>query len=123
MSRVLAPSRHRRDERVRTRLRVRYGIGAIDRESFAESISAGGLYIATNDVFKVGTRLVLRIEFPERAVCHSGEVTWAIHVPDHLQDRMVCGMGVAFIDPDPQWQEFFLRWKTGVAGTDDRGEA
>lgn len=119
MSQALAPPL-RRDERVRIRLRVQYGMGAIDREGFAESISASGLYIATNDVFKVGTRLVLRVEFPERAVCHAGEVTWAIRVPEHLQDRMVCGMGVAFVDPDPQWQGFFRRWSTSLAQPAER---
>jgi hypothetical protein len=64
-------------------------------------------------VFKVGTRLVVRIEFPERAVCHRGEVTWAIRVPEHLRDQMVCGMGISFIDPDPQWPLFFREWVTG----------
>lgn len=101
----------RRDTRVRTRLRVSYGIGAIDLSGFAESVSLGGLYINTNDVFKVGTRLVLRVEFPDRAVCQRGEVTWAIRVPEHMRDKMVCGMGISFIDPDPQWREFFANWQ------------
>jgi len=102
---------HRSDDRVRARLHVTYGVGTLECTSFVESISPGGVYINTNDVFKVGTRLVLRIEFAERAVCVQGEVTWAIRVPEDLKDKMVCGMGVVFIDPDPQWPKFFLRWR------------
>lgn len=66
--------------------------------------------INTNDVLEVGTRLIVRIEFPERAVRHRAEVTWAIRVPEHLRKQMVCGMGLSFIDPDPQWPEFFALW-------------
>ncbi len=115
MSQVTAPN-VRQHPRVPARLRVSYGVGAIDHTGFAESVSEGGLYVNTNEVFKVGTHLVLRVEFPERAVCQRGEVTWAIRVPDHLRERMVCGMGIAFIDPDPQWRDFFRRWKAGQGG-------
>lgn len=104
----------RRHDRVHARLPVAYGVDEIDRQSYAESISEGGLYIHTNDVLKVGTRLIVRIEFPERAVCHRAEVTWAIHVPEHLREQMVYGMGLTFIDPDPQWPEFFRRWTSGA---------
>jgi len=116
MSQVETAPCARRDERVRARLPVTYGDGAIDRRSFAESISEGGLYVNTNEVFKVGTRLVVRIEFPDRAVCHRAEVTWAIRVPEHLREQMVCGMGLSFIDPDPQWPEFFHRWTIELHG-------
>ena len=115
MSLLQAPPPYRRDERVRTRLRVRYGIGAIDRTGHAQSISSGGLYIDTNDVFKIGTHVVLRVEFPERTVCHNGEVTWAIRVPDHLREQMVCGMGIAFMDPGSEWKEYFENWKASLA--------
>jgi len=115
MSQATIADGARRHDRVRTRLRVIYGTGAEECSSLAESISEGGLYINTNDVLKVGTRLVLRIEFPEHTVFHRGEVTWAIRVPEHLRDQMVCGMGVSFIDPDPQWPEFFRTWAETTA--------
>ena len=104
----------RRGERVHSRLPVNYGPGDFDCKSFAESISLGGLYIHTNEVFKVGTRLVLRVDFPEKTVCLQGEVTWAIQVPDQLQKTMVSGMGISFIDPSPEWHAFFERWKEGL---------
>ena len=111
MSPLQAISPARRHDRVHARLRVAYGEGTIDYREHAESISEGGLYINTNEVLRVGTQLVVRIEFPDRTVCHRGEVTWAIRVPDHLRDQMVCGMGISFLDPAPQWQEFFREWR------------
>ncbi len=111
MNQLATQTQSRRHQRVRTRLRISYGVGTINREAFAESISEAGLHIDTNDVFQVGTRLILRVEFPGRAICHQGEVTWAIHVPPHMSDSMVCGMGIRFVDPDPRWMDFFRQWK------------
>ncbi len=107
----------RRHSRVRARLWVSYGIDSIDSAGCAESVSEGGLHISTNDVLGVGTRLVLRIEFPERAVLQLGEVTWAIRVPEHLRDEMVCGMGIRFLDLDPGWMEFFRGWRGSLASS------
>jgi uncharacterized protein (TIGR02266 family) len=107
----------RRHDRIRTRLEVRYGEKGPEHTGTAESISEGGLYINTNEVYPVATRIVLEVSFPERTVRHRGEVVWAIHVPEHLRSSLVCGMGVRFIDPDPQWHVFFHRWKAvGDAG-------
>lgn len=117
MSPVEIAQRVRQHDRVRSRLPVSYGVSATDSRSHAESISEGGLYINTNEVFKVGTRLIVRIEFPDRAVCHQAEVTWAIQVPEHLREQMVCGMGLTFVDPDPQWPEFFRTWMSGLRET------
>ena len=107
----------RRHSRVRARLWVSYGIDSIDSAGCAESVSEGGLHISTNEVLGVGTRLVLRIEFPERAVLQLGEVTWAIRVPEHLRDEMVCGMGIRFLDLDPEWMEFFRGWQGSLASS------
>ena len=104
----------RRHDRIRTRLKVRFGVGNTNREELSESISEGGLYISTNDVYKVGMRLVVKVEFPEGTVCHRAEVVWAIRVPEHLRESMVCGMGITFIDPDPGWSAFFRRWKASI---------
>ena len=103
----------RRHDRIRTRLRVWFGIGDTDREDRCESISEGGLYIGTNDVYKVGTRLVLHVEFPQRTVTQLGEVVWAIRVPEHMRESMVCGMGIRFVHIDPSWPTYFREWKEG----------
>jgi hypothetical protein len=105
----------RRHPRVRTSLVVHYGPETPDRTASAETVSEGGLHIRTNDTLKVGTRLVLRIEFPERPVQLRGEVVWSIRVPAHLERDMVCGMGVRFLGGDLEWPAFFRRWKEHVA--------
>ena len=109
--------RSRRHRRVHTRLWVSYGVDSIDSAGCAESLSEGGLLINTNDVLGVGTRLLLRIEFPDRAMKLLGEVTWAIRVPEHLRDEMVCGMGIRFLDPDADWLEFFDGWQETLASS------
>jgi hypothetical protein len=104
-----------RYERVRAKLHVRVGAGGTNLESIAENISEGGMYVNTNDPIKPGTRVLVQIEFPDRLVLHRGEVMWAIHVPEHLRDSMICGMGIGFIDPEPGWPEFFRRWRASAA--------
>ena len=118
MSKVGEKRDTRRHERVRIRLDVSYGIHQPDRKAVADNISEAGLYLNTNDVFGVGTRLVLRIEFPHVSVWHSGEVVWACRVPDHLRDSMMCGMGIRFINPDSTWPAFFREWVKVRAGSE-----
>lgn len=98
-------------DRVQTRLRVRYGNGRAECEDSASNISEGGMFIETNQVFPVGTRLILYIEFPRRTIQQWGEVTWAIRIPEHLRGSMVCGMGISFVDSEPSWPKFFRDWK------------
>ena len=101
--------------RVHARLPVSYGEGEPDRRGFAETISEGGLYIKTNDPFKTGTRLVLCLELPDGPVRLSGEVAWAIRVPEHQSEQMMCGMGVSFPRPDPEWRRRFESFRRGAA--------
>jgi len=112
MNELATSIRNRRHRRIRARLHVTYRVGTEEHKDYAESISEGGLYVNTNEVLEVGTRLVVRIDFPDHAVSHLAEVVWAIRVPEHLRHQMVCGMGLSFIDPDPQWVEFFSRWES-----------
>jgi hypothetical protein len=101
----------RRSERVRVRLPVRYGPGSVEREGFADSISEGGLYINTNRIYKVGTSLLVEIDFPGRTFYHQGEVVWAIAVPEHQRSALICGIGIGFTRPDPAWPGYFREWK------------
>lgn len=104
----------RRRERVDASLGVRFGLAALDREAVAGNVSEGGLYIRTNQVFHVGTRLQLAIEFPRRVVRCAGEVMWAITVPEHQCRTLVHGMGIQFVDTEPEWKVFFERWRDGL---------
>jgi len=107
----------RTSPRIPSRLPVRYGYVTVDRSAIAENISEGGLYIRTNQVLPVGSQISMEIEFPERTVVQTGEVLWAIRVPEHLAQAMDCGMGIRFIDTVPDWIEFFARWRRGITGS------
>jgi uncharacterized protein (TIGR02266 family) len=104
----------RKFERVPSRLAVRYGYVTLDREGIADNVSEGGLFIRTNQVFPMGTHLRLEVDFPERTIQQSGEVMWAIKVPEHQVETMICGMGIRFVDTEPGWPEFFRRWMADV---------
>jgi len=106
----------REDPRVRSQLPVRYGYVTADRSALAQNVSEGGLYIRTNQVLPVGSQISMEIEFPERTIVHTGEVMWAIRVPEHMAATLVCGMGVRFVDTIPGWSAFFRRWKSGLDG-------
>ena len=101
-------------ERVQHKVPVHYGVGLVEREGWADTISEGGLFINTNQIYKAGTRIVMQIAFPERARTQLGEVVWAVQVPDHLRGQMVCGMGVRFLNIDAEWPAFFRRWRATV---------
>jgi hypothetical protein len=103
--------KERRSARLRTELRVRYGVESLDHVEQAQNICEGGLYIATNRVLEVGTRIQLAIAFPDQEPLLAGEVVWAIQVPEHLRQSVVYGMGIRFVDPHPAWPECFRRWK------------
>ena len=105
---------NRRHERIEVRLPVRYGRASLDKNAFAENISESGLYINTNQVFSVGTVLLMQVEFPQSTITQHGLVMWAIGVPEHMRDSMVCGMGIAFTALDPGWPTFFSNWMTSL---------
>ncbi len=108
----LATSMDREASRIATRLTVRFGMGRTERTGYAENVSEGGIYINTNEPYRVSDRVLLRIEFPERTLVRRGEIVWAIRVPDHQRESMICGMGISFIDHHADWPEFFQRWKS-----------
>ena len=103
-----------RPERIRNPIRVFYGPEGPDHADYAENVSEGGLFISTNQVFAVGTRLHLDLRFPSRSWKLTGEVVWAIKVPEHQAGNMVCGMGIQLVDCEPAWFSFFKRWKRGL---------
>jgi hypothetical protein len=103
----------RKHQRFAVRLQVQFGADALEREGVAENISEGGVYMDTNDVSKPGTELLLRIQFPEAAVVLRAEVVWAIHIPEGQPRRLLCGMGLRFLDTGTEWTTFFRRWAAG----------
>ena len=108
------PTEKRRHDRVRARLKVSYGLTSADCTAAAENISESGMYINTNQPFKNGTRLILQIEFPDRLFVHRGEFVWTIQATEHLRGELICGMGLKFIDPAPEWPRFFREWMMSI---------
>jgi Tfp pilus assembly protein PilZ len=111
LERYVMYRKNRRHERVPVVLGVRYGTDAPDHRANADALSEAGLHIRSNLVCRVGTRIRLLVELPDGPFEHTGEVMWAIQVPDHLKSSMVYGMGIKFIDPAPAWTATFERWK------------
>ena len=96
--------------RTRGRLKVRYGVQTLDRTAFTNNVSLSGAFLRTNNVFKPGTTLQLEFEFPSQNLALWAQVVWAKKVPPQLAHVLQCGMGLCFIDPSPEWLEFFPRW-------------
>lgn len=102
--------RDRRVDRVEAALNVRFGVDALEHSARSTNISEDGIHLATNVVLEIGQRVQLAIEFGEYTSRQTGEVIWAIQVPEHLTDAMVYGMGIRFVDPDPGWSSVFRQW-------------
>ena len=39
-----------------------------------------------------------------------GRVAWAKKVPPNLAHVLDCGMGMSFVDPTPEWLEYYQSW-------------
>ncbi len=110
----MSTTERRQHERIATKLVARYGTHGFDLSAPLENISLSGACIRTNDVFPTGTRLKIRIDFPDRRIVHAGEVVWAIKVPERDMATMMYGMGIQFVDPGTGWAEFFAGWKASL---------
>jgi Tfp pilus assembly protein PilZ len=100
-------------ERTRKRVMVKYGTDKADRMGFTRNLSETGLFIGTNNVFRPGTTIQIQLKFPDREFSVWARVVWAKKVPSQLAHVLECGMGVCFVEPPPDWLEFFRAWKDG----------
>jgi len=98
--------------RSRGRLKVRYGVHAVDRTAFTMNVSLTGAFIHTNNVYKPGTTMQLEVVTADDAgISMWTQVIWAKRVPPQMAHILPCGMGVRFINPPPEWQDFFTSWQ------------
>jgi Tfp pilus assembly protein PilZ len=105
----------RRALRTSCGLAVRFGIESLEFAGIAENISEVGLFVNTERVFRVGTRLLLRIEFPDRAILQHGTVAWALEPVAAPQPAQVHGMGISFTHADREWLSIFRAWRAALA--------
>ena len=104
-------SRDKRDNRRKPkRVMVRYGTRMADKAAFTRNISATGLFIQTNSVFKPGSTIQVHLQFPDRKFIMWARVRWARRVPPQLTGIMTAGMGVQFVDPTPYWINYYREY-------------
>lgn len=99
--------------RTRGRIRVRYGLDALDRTAFTMNVSETGAFIRTNNVYPPGRTIKLEVNLDQKAIEFHARVVWAKKVPPELAHLLPCGMGVRFIDPPASWMEMYEAWSTG----------
>jgi len=97
-------------DRAKKRVMCRFGVDETNRTAFTKNLSPTGVYLQTNNVFKPGTTIQVHLKLDERSFDMWARVVWAKKVPPQLAHVLECGMGVCFIDPSPEWLEFFPRW-------------
>ena len=113
---VPKPNDKRTLNRAKRRLLVRYGVSAAEKTAFTKNLSVTGLFLQTNQVFRPGTTVHVQIQFPKEIVSMWATVMWAKTVPQGLAHVLECGMGLRFIEPPPDWPDFYHDWakKAGV---------
>ena len=92
----------RRFRRRTVRLRVELHVGGQVRTEWATTLGAGGIFLETEDVLPVGTRLELRLCIPGGDALHEleGRVAWAMSaVAEAGCPTPSPGIGIEFTDP------------------------
>jgi hypothetical protein len=109
------PTGGRRDKRgirrIKARLLVRFGETVPERTGFTKNVSESGLFIHTNMVYRPGTTIQLKVQFPDGPFSFWGRVMWAKQVPPQLAHLLECGMGIRFLEPSPEWLAYYEKWK------------
>ncbi len=99
--------------RARKRLRVRFGVEALEKTAFTKNLSETGICLRTNQVLPPGTTLQVEIQTPEASFSLWAKVVWAKKVPPQLAHVLDCGMGIRFIQPGEDWVAFCRTWHGG----------
>ena len=97
----------RRQERVVSRVLVHLGTDPQRLSShFTVNISPGGLFLASDEGFRVGTPLALRIQLPGLSILSGkGRVAWCNDYQGHKKPHLPCGMGIQFLELNAPFQE------------------
>jgi hypothetical protein len=97
----------RKDRRERRRVLVRFGTRGTDKTAFTRNISESGLFLQTNSVMMPGSTIQVKVQFPEREFHMWAKVRWAKRAPGQLIGIVAAGMGIKFVEPSPEWLEYF----------------
>jgi hypothetical protein len=83
---------------VRKRLKVEYGVTALEHRGTSRDISVGGLFLMGERVYKVGTRLHLNVVLTESHFYAEGLVMHNKRVQASLRRIETQGMGLRFLN-------------------------
>jgi len=101
------PRNKRADERKFRRIPVRFGLEAPDFRGVGIQISTRGLFISTNHrVYAPGSKIMIEIPTPRGSYTLAAIVRHAKKVPHILTHYERAGMGVEFISPPQELQDF-----------------
>lgn len=91
----------RRCPRYEVVLKLRYDTEEAFGDTVIQSLSSGGLYLATPTPFNVGSQFAVVIDLPEKEAWIKGtcEVVWVNEIDT---ERFPKGMGVRFVDMAPE---------------------
>ena len=82
-------------KRIKKRLSVRFGHGALDKIGFTCDVSKEGLFLETQAVYKPGVSLNLELTTRDGSVIQmEGQVRWSKKAPLRLNHTMKSGMGI-----------------------------
>ena len=97
----------RMEKRKFKRIPVRFGLETPDSQASAIQISTRGLFLATNQpVYVPGTQLVIEISTPSGPYPITAIVRHAKKVLPSMIHIIHCGIGVEFVDPPPEVQQY-----------------
>ena len=97
----------RKDERKFKRLRVRYGPEKAVHLAYAIQVSESGAFLLANrPVFARGSRIVVEFDTEQGKIITGAIVRHAKNLPPQLARFSSSGMGVEFLSPPPELQEF-----------------
>jgi Tfp pilus assembly protein PilZ len=80
-----------------------------NQKSFIADLSAVGICIKTNRLYKPGTMLFMVIETADKRYDAEGVVTWAKKAPLRLVQAVRYSMGIKFTHVDPELIDLYER--------------
>jgi uncharacterized protein (TIGR02266 family) len=91
-------------QRFQVVLKVRYETNEAFQEAVIHNLSSGGVYLATQMPFDVGSEFQIEIELPERNEWVRGlcKVVWVNEIDTEQYPK---GMGVAFLETPSGYKE------------------
>ena len=94
-------------------LKVRYETDKAFQEAVIHNLSSGGLYLATQTPFDVGSEFQIEIELPERNGWIKGrcKVVWVNEIET---DQYPKGMGVAFLETPSGYNDLVKECMQGL---------